>query len=92
MADDAADTTSPEPVSVQEMVGSLTGFDEIAIEQKFKGELNNLGPTMTMRALVFVQERRAGADDKAAYGEAMRMTLSAINDRFRDDDAAEGKG
>ena len=37
--------------TVEEMVGSLTGFDEIAIEQKFKSDLNGLTPTTTARAL-----------------------------------------
>ena len=86
--------------TVRDEVGALTGFDELAIEAKFRGDFNSLNATMTMRALVFVQLRREGRDDKGAYGEAMRLTLKAVNERFAkpekdsedDEDDGEGNG
>ena len=50
-----------------------------------------------MRALAFVLARRAGKDDKEAYGAAMRATVKEIMDQFADIDAGDdgddaGKG
>ncbi len=78
--------------TIEDVVGSLSGFDEVAIEQKFKGDLGSLNNTMTARALVFVLERRAGKDDKAAYGESMRLTLKDVNARFSGSGDDEGNG
>ena len=83
--------------TVRDSVGALTGFDELAIEAKFGSDFNALNATMTMRALVFVQLRREGRDDKGAYGEAMRLTLKAVNERFEkpdtpDEDDEDGDG
>ncbi len=82
---------------VEDVTGSLSGFDELAIEQKFGGDLGSLSGTMSLRALVFVLERRSGADDKTAYGAAMRKTLVECRDAFdheddEDDDEGEAAG
>lgn len=96
--DVAAEVRRLKPL-VRDEVGALTGFDELAIEARFRGDFNSLNPTMTMRALVFVQLRREGRDDKGAYGEAMRLTLKEVNERFEkpekpveDEDDDEGNG
>ncbi len=75
--------------SVEEVVKSLTGFDEIAIEQKFREDFTSLSPTMTTRALVFILEKRAGAEDKDAYRTSMNMPLGDIQGRFSEDDEDE---
>jgi hypothetical protein len=82
-----------EKPEIEDLIKGLTGFDEIAIEQKFKDSILNLGPSMTMRAIKFVLLRREGLDDKTAYGEAMRLTLQAVKDVFRwDDEAGDDEG
>ena len=65
-----------------EMTESLTGFDEIAIEQQFRRPLEDLSNTGTVRALAFVQFRRDGLDDKAAHEKAMGATFGALDDMF----------
>jgi len=65
-------------VNIEEMAGSLTGFDEIAIEQSFKRPLTELSETMQARALAFVLARRKGSTDTEAYGYCMRSTLTVI--------------
>lgn len=73
--------------TVTEVIQSLTGFDELAVEKWFKASVMDLNATMTGRALVFVLERRNGAaDDKAAYGTAMRLSLKDVDDRFTKED------
>jgi hypothetical protein len=68
--------------SVDEIAGSLTGFDEIAIQQMFRGDMSDLSPTMTARALVFVLKRREGLSDKDAYSAVMHLPLGEVNDSF----------
>lgn len=86
--------------TVEDITGSLNGFDELAIEKKFGKELGSLNGTMTLRALVFVLERRNGKEDREAYNEAMRRTLIECRDTFAssspavpdDEEAAGGEG
>lgn len=78
---------------------SLTGFDEIAVAARFGEKLQtiradgiNLG-----RALVFVDYRRQGLNDKDAHDAALGLTIRQVLDYFppepKDDDtpaSAEG--
>jgi hypothetical protein len=78
--------TETEKPTVEDVTGSLTGFDELAIEKAFGHGIGDLGGTMTLRALVFTLERRTKVTDKDAYGAAMRKTLAEVRDTFADDD------
>lgn len=69
----------------QEASESLTGFDEIAIKQKFGSPLKQLGdedPTQFLRALVFVLRRRDGKADAEAFHLAQSMTLADVSAEF----------
>ena len=77
--------------SVEEAVGSLTGFDEIAIARSFHNDFQSLTPTMTARALYFTLQRRAGRNDADAYNDAMTATILHVNDSFSDSEES-GKG
>lgn len=69
----------------QEVAESLTGFDEIAIKQKFGSPLKQLGDedqTQFLRALVFVLRRRDEKKDAEAYHIAQSMTLGEVSAEF----------
>lgn len=86
-----------------EVGDSLNGFDQIAIHQQFKHELEDLGALMQQRGLVYVLLRRDGLADGEAFQTVMKMPASAVADRlvahggqgeiFPDEpETAEGKG
>lgn len=82
-------------ISTEEMVGSLTGYDEIAIANVFGHEFTDLAQnrhSTFLRALVFVHLRREGQDDKAAKKAVMEMPLSEVSDYFADEDVESGEG
>jgi hypothetical protein len=77
--------------TVEEMTQSLTGFDEIAIAQRFGAEFSDLAqsnPLRLQRAVIFVAERRKhfatgnGFQDDEAYQTAMELPLSALETYF----------
>jgi hypothetical protein len=75
--------------SIEEAMESLTGWDEIAIEKAFGEDITSLlvgKPTMSMRALVFVDKRREGMKDGEAKSFAMEMKLQDAQAWFEDDD------
>jgi len=85
--------------TVEEMAESLTGFDELAIEARFGKSVTDLSPTISMRAMTFITNRRGGMNDKDAYRESMEPTLKMITAMFRgadqdgdQDGDSEGKG
>lgn len=72
-----------------EVMESMTGFDEIAVAQKFGGEILSLAEsrqTAFMRALVFVIKRREGLKDADAYRAAQELTLKETQEFFALDD------
>ncbi|KAA1424310.1 hypothetical protein [Nocardioides antri] len=74
---------------VDEVIETLTGFEEIAIEKQFGNNWQDLAgdaQTMFLRALVFVLLRRDGKNDLEAKQEVMEMTLRECKDRFLDDE------
>lgn len=74
-------------ITADEMIESLTGFEEIAIEKAFGAHLFALAEqnqTMMLRSLVFVDIKRGGANDKDAKAEAMGLTLKQVQGRFAD--------
>lgn len=84
----AAEPVAARPTA-REMVRSLTGWDEIAIERKFESKMTDLATTMAARAAVFVQLRREGNDDANAYGLCMNMPMGEVEDFFADEPAAD---
>lgn len=82
-----APTEAARKLDPEEVAGSVTGFDEIAVERAFGRELTDLGEsTKSLRALAFVLARRRGLDDTAAYNEVMGQTLNEVMDLFALDD------
>jgi hypothetical protein len=69
-----------------DVVRSLDGFDEIAIEQKFHAEVSALSELKTMRALVFVIKRREGKSDQTAFAEVMKMSIGQVGDVFESEE------
>lgn len=75
---------------ILELRESLTGFDDIAIQNHF-GKVQDLGANMHTRTLGFVQLRRLGDDDRSAHMKIMAMSIGAVEAMFRDDtEDAEG--
>lgn len=68
--------------TAQEAMSSLTGFDEIAIEKAFGKELDELSGRDTVRAIIFVLERRAGASDKDAKAYALGVSMGDLDKHF----------
>jgi hypothetical protein len=78
-----------ERMSIDEMVESLNGYDEIAIEKAFGSDVSSLlekKPTMGLRALVFVDVRRGGVSDAEARKSAMELRLGEVQEYFPDED------
>lgn len=76
-------------VTVEEMIESLTGFEEIAIKKAFDSDIFNLlntAPTTAGRALVFIDKKRSGLSDKDAKNEALEMRLKDVDDYFEDEE------
>lgn len=84
---------APELTST-EVLGSLTGYDELAIEQQFGGPIEGMTKTPSKfgRALVFVLKRREGLKDPAAKKYALDLTMSAVDDHFKPDEDDELPG
>lgn len=77
-----------EPISAGEMVQSLTGFEELAIEQHMKIDPYTDGgrkPVAVLRSLVFVVNKRAGKTDREAREIAMSMPAGELQDMFADE-------
>lgn len=77
--------------TASEMTDSLTGYDEIAIEQAFDGFDIYIDaerhPVRSLRALIFVHQRREdGVSDAAARTAAAEMPLSEVNVYFAPDE------
>lgn len=75
--------------SISEAVESATGFDELAVKQKFGtplGELLERDRLQGLRAIVFIQTRRDGKKDDEAYHIAQSLPLSDLKARFAEQD------
>lgn len=84
-------TSSGNPnMTLDEMVESLTGYDELAIEKHFDGfDIYAHGETKgirAMRALAFVQFRRDGQTDRDAVKTAQELSFKELKDRFLPDE------
>lgn len=74
---------------MSEVMESLNGFDEIAIEQAFGAPITDLletKPTTGARALLFVIRRRDGMKDNEARKAVMEMRLGDVQGYFVDDE------
>jgi hypothetical protein len=68
-----------EQLDAQEYAGTLTGFDELAIERAFRHSLDDMSNLSAVRALLFVRLRREkGLKDSAAFTAAMAATQSDL--------------
>lgn len=86
------DTTAPDPAqrpSLEDLLDSITGFEEIAITQAFGRYFAVLidDATMLARAGIFVLKRREdGVNDAQAKESALAMTMGEVNAYFPDGD------
>lgn len=78
--------TAPVKLTQDEMVDSLTGFEEIAIEKHFDAEVFELSLVKRLRALVMIQLIREGAAGPEAKKNAMTFTQAQVVERFADDE------
>lgn len=67
---------------LEELAESMNGFEEIAVQKSFGLSVEQLEGTIAARAFVFVELKRGGAKDAAAYKESMEMTLRGLTERF----------
>ncbi len=74
--------TENEKQSAEDVILSLTGFDEIAIEKAFRSDLEKLTAQRQMRALAFVIFKRQGQPDPDAYEAAMTLSQRDVLDMF----------
>lgn len=85
------DTVEAPTQTLEELAESLNGWEELAVQQKFGFQIDDFEEqgTLGIRALAFVEFKREGAKDPAAYKSAMDLTLRELIDRYpemKDDD------
>jgi len=75
-------------LDAKNMMGSLNGFEEIAISKSFKMSFEELGDTGTLaaRALVFVDNKRNGMKDAENFKAVMNAPSAEIQARFAEED------
>lgn len=79
-----------------EFYESITGYDEIAIERAFDGQLLDWAhneetgspgqPTKLLRALIFVDQRREGLKDLEAKHAALNLSVKECQEYFAEED------
>lgn len=72
-----------------EMLESLTGYEEIAIREAFGASISDLleaAYTTAGRAMVLVDAQRKGQSAKDAKKTALSMTIKQVNDFFAADE------
>jgi hypothetical protein len=73
--------------TADQMLGSLSGFDELAVTKQFGQTIQALipdpekgregpSPWLYFRALAFIDMRRAGVKDADAYRQAMELSVA----------------
>lgn len=79
--------------TAEEVLDSLTGFDEMAIKQHFGAPISDLSNDQSMlaRALVFVLKRRDGSTDDDARNLVLGMSLKDVLGYFSEESAESGK-
>lgn len=83
-------------IDVNELIESINGYEEIAVEKAFGDEpmtLLQLKPIRGLRACLFIVKKREGLNDLKAHQFAMATNLKNLNEMFEyeeeDDDAEE---
>lgn len=75
-------------LTAQEMLQSLTGYEEIAIAKAFGEAVMDLAEKDKMtfgRSLVFVAEKREGMKDPEAKDAALSLTIKQASEFFADE-------
>jgi hypothetical protein len=74
-------------MGANELTDTLNGYDELAISKAFGEDISQVKarPLMFLRALAFVDFRRQGIKDGAAYKAAMELLSKDLADHFPDD-------
>ena len=72
------------------VMGSFTGFEEIAVTRMFGMSISDMGNTWTIaaRAMTFVLLKRDGMTDKDAFRTAMEEPASVADGRYVAGDAS----
>lgn len=83
------DVEETELVNAEKVARSLTGFDELAVQQAFKVPFEQLQGTFGARALLFVLKTREGLKAKDAHAFVMNMTVDDLNGVFEPSGAVE---
>ncbi len=73
-------------INADDVVRSLNGFEDIAIEKMFGLPLMKMDEMRAPRALVFVLKKREGLNDVQAHTAAMEMTFGELTDLFETED------
>lgn len=81
----ASSTGDTKPTTL-EVTESLNGFDEIAIEQAFGRDLDDLNGRHYLRALIFIMKRRDGVDVVKAKRAAMEVPIKELGDHFAEEE------
>lgn len=86
--------TQAPTMTSSEVLASLTGYDELAIEQHFGKPIEGMTgtPSKFGRALVFVLKRREGLNDGQAKKYVLELTMGAVDDHFAPDEDDELPG
>lgn len=85
-------TEKPKPnepeLTSSEVLESLTGYEELAIEKSFGSVIEAMTKTPSKfgRALVFILKRREGLKDNEAKNYALELTMRAVDDHFKPDE------
>lgn len=61
---------------------SFTGFEEHAVATRFGAPWEELSGTFMARCAQYIQLRRTGMDDTAAYNAAMNATIADLEDTY----------
>lgn len=88
----ATDATEAKPTLVEALKG-LSGFDELAIKQRFGVGLGNLlddGTATAQRALLYVRLTRTEKNKDAAFNTVMNLPMGALDDEFSDTGEEDG--
>lgn len=82
-------TERTEKLSIVDGIRSLTGFEEVKIQERFGkpiGELLDISLNFAGRALLFIEGVRSHGNDADAYKRAMSLTIGEVNERFQTED------
>lgn len=92
-APDPAPEPEEQKPTAAEVIDTLTGYDELAIEKAFGADVETLARDgkwlRYLRAVAFGQELHKGATAADAYKTVLTLTQGELGDRFRDEDPDE---